>query len=470
MTVTLPTAPCVVSQGTVLEDFTNMAAWTPDASVQALARHYRCQDQANKGGIVFGQKYNSTAQGWITRTGLSWDLHDLAALRLDCCKPEVGSPFILAPGVKLTLELSSTGDFSTSKMSSGLCGFVPNGDQRLTIGAAEFTPTGGESWANVMVAARIGMTCSNYGDGATHYTYSMAVLLDKIVKNPQNKALLMIGVDTSLWAGFSAFLSALDDYGLRSHAFTSMIDYDNVGDSTYSTWTQIAAAVAAGLYCVPMHTAWLLANPGAPNVRTVPPYHADDTADYPDASDTTQVQRLSYANNVLAFQRLKEIHDFYGLPWNPAVTLSHGSYPGDYEYRLLHRDMGAIATIDQPSSFAAGTPTHLWWHPLPAATGIQPLEIGGYNLPNTTTLANLTGVLDNAVLYGRQLATLFSNTTQWTDANFRAFLAAAVAYQSAGQLLIVNPAEFLAQIYTPAQIAAAADRTATLRLLRGGVC
>jgi len=227
MTVVLPSAPCVISQGTVIEDFTNLAAWVADAQTTAPVRHYRCLDQANKGGIVIAQPTTATAQGFLTRTGLSLNLAAMTTLRLDFCWPYCGSA-VGAIGGKITMEFSSTGNFAVSKMSATTAGGQPSGllkhgYSRMTVGLGEFVSTGGESFANTMVAMRVGLTTNNYGDGATHYTCGPVVLLDKVVMNAQQKAMVVIGIDTSLQPGFSKFLAALDAYGLRSHAFTAMI-------------------------------------------------------------------------------------------------------------------------------------------------------------------------------------------------------------------------------------------------------
>ena len=451
MTITLPTAPCVIDQGTVIEDFTNLAAWTADSSMNALARHYRCVDQANKGGIVLSQRTTSVAQGFATRTGLSLDLSAMQTIRLDLCLPMVGQALYSGSSARLTIEFSSTGDFSTKKMSSGLSNWPKHGYSRLTVGVGEFTATGGESFANPMVAMRVGLTCSNYGDGSTCWTACPYVLLDKIVMNAQQKPLLCIGIDTELSAGLAAFLAALDSYGLRTHAFTAAIDYDNVGDATHSTWAEIQAAVAGGLYCVPEYTSWLLASPAAA-VRPVPPYPAQDTSDYPDASDSTYLNRIGLNNSETVWQRVKAIHDFYGLPWNPDLALCHNGYGDDYENRYLWQSRGVKMQSAQPGNYSATYPDEQWYHSLPPLMGIDPVDTYGMNLNASTTLAQLKSVLDRAVLYGRQLFCFFSNTSQWTDDDFRAFLAYAVAYQQAGQLLIVNPAEFAAQVGITASI------------------
>jgi hypothetical protein len=452
--IATPPAPCVIDPGTILDDFTNMASWTPDAQMSALTRHYRCLDQADKAGIVLGQPATATAQGWITKNGLSWDLHDMVSIRLDMMSPFVGANTINAgpTGQRICIEFSSTGNFAAKKMSSvdgggHLSSFLRRGYSRWTVGLSEFTATGGESWANTMVACRIGYLTSTYMNPNTVSTY---LLLDKLVKNPRSKGVLSLGIDTAFAAGFQTMLASLDAANLRTKAYTAGIDYDNVGDATYSTYADIVAAINGGLYCVPNLTAWLLSNAGCPNAaRPVPPYHADDTAAYLDTSDSTFVNRLNAANVRLIWERTKEIHDFYGLPWNPEFQLFHAGNADDYESRLMWLERGVRLSGALGLSVSASY-NYNQWASIPAPQAVlDPLDIGTVNTAiGLVSLAQAEAILDSCVLYGRMFSPNFYTGvgTQWTDADFQAFLAYAKAYETAGTLDILSVPDMITQL------------------------
>lgn len=583
-------APCVISEGTVIEDFSDTAEWSADTMVQALLPHWRCVDDIEKKGVVLRLKYTATDTGWITKTGLSLNLSDLVTLRLDLNNPAMKAGLLYAGDTCLKIEFSSTGVFGTKCMSA-YTGTVASGPVRFTIGAGEFTAVGGESWANTMIAMRIGLVLkSGYGvpsheatdttntttsasmsSLATGYTLadeldddvnahiasttyhrsasssidfggtpnslatlitktnllktavvahcdettvhkvvdkwlvdfltsiptatdqascqwllnyvkmiwnthlpsssprtvSPYIMLDKIVKNAQNRPMIALGFDTSISEYFQRDLAIVRAAGILNKCHTTMLDYDNIGDLTYSTWGEIKAAADEGLGILPMETMWLLWSP-TNSVRPVPPYLPYD-ANRIGASDLTFGIYFNPERRRLLWDTVRAIHAHYGLPCDLRFITTHAGVHDDYGNRLVWQQMGVVGAFISGAGWAVSNGPSEWALSLPAPKVREgPIDFQGANVDNSVSLATVKSWVDRAILYGRFCCFDFysSPASVWSAVDFQELVAYIVAKRDANLLDIVSLEEFAALAAEPTS-ATLNDRPASLSSVPG---
>jgi len=441
-------APCVISAGTVIEDFSAFSSWVKDSQLLSTYRHWRCLDDPTKVGVC--TVHTATASptvGYITRTtGLALDLSDMVSLRLDFAAGLSSDQY---GGTEyITVDISSVTDFSKrmSFATTAYCAATFDGE-RLLMKAGDFTAVGGESWANTMVAIRIGVNLANYSYGCNggHYKY-----FDKIVKNPQTSGLVMIAFDTSYKADSDVFMDALADNGLTSKAHSLLFDYDNIGDAPYNTYAQLLAIEAAGLQMYPSHTPWLLYAPTNAN-RPVPPYPAQDD-DYANAVDLTALHLLTAAQNAEVQRRIKVIHDFYGFPWRSDLFLPHGGSFYGATGRQFFREAGFRAAVARADWSATSKGPHYMTLPVAGNHVVAWYLASGGGATNAHVIDAIDEVCEGN---GRYLYLHFGrtdSTAEWTEADMRTELAYLKTKQDAGLLTVVTPAEFLALAMQPVDI------------------
>jgi len=152
-------APCVISEGTVIEDFSDAAQWTPDANIWgALSLNQMSLLNDTKQSVQAKTVASTTSiTGTITKT-ISLALDTLKnSMILDCYLYLDCLMDLYTSGAKVSVEFSSTTDFSKS-FKYTVPYFMPGGWNRVIISQYDWVNTGAESWANTMVRLRIGVT------------------------------------------------------------------------------------------------------------------------------------------------------------------------------------------------------------------------------------------------------------------------------------------------------------------------
>ena len=442
-------APCVISAGTVVEDFSDRSEFTADGTqIVSMYDHWRCLDDMSKRGIATRHSYSaSPTTGYITKTGMSLSLAGLNALRFDFRHYAPAEAY--STPCAIGLEFSSTGNFGTKCMRAtyGPTTSLPAGygPFRWLIGSSEWTSVGSESWSNTMVAMRVSLTplWPAYG-----IMYSPYFFLDKLVLNPVTTPLVVLSFDSASTATTDITQDALADYGFSGKGFANMVDSDNVGDTGYNTWPQLKALDSAGLRMIPQHTNWLLQSPrntdGILN-RPVPPYPVEDT-DYVGADDSTNNVFVSYEHFALIDQYLRSIHAYYGIPWTRDLFNPHSGLANGLDVTRFYRDFGfrsVAVRADWQSSTIKQTP----YHTLPIVEGnmMQWAVATG-----VATHTDVMSAIAEVVSYGRYLHLGYGPVpAYWTEANLRAELAELRRLEDLGSLTVVTLSEFLTRNGVP---------------------
>ena len=437
------TAPCVISPGVVIEDFTNFAAWVKDAQIYTMYRHWTCLDDPDTTGLqIMHQNTATPSMGYVSRTtGLAIDLSDMDCVRLDF--RAIAPSEILPIFLNLTLTFSSTADFSKAMTSNKVRIPWGMGDLRWTIPKADFTASGGESWSNPMVAMRIGLNLDAATYGAIN---NVKLYLDKVVKNPKTTALVMLTCSASKTVSTDIIMAALRDYGFLEKAYAGLVDYQSIGSATWNTWAQLKSMSDAGLRFHPNQTGWLL---NAPHdaVRPVPPYPAYNAA-YDNCTDGTSGDRLSLAQNHAVDAAARAIHDYYGIPERDNVFDPHAAGFTSMQAREFMRVKGFDLALFRSDWTATSKGIQFCSLPLP--------DIGCFQWYLATALgatnANVLAAIDNITANGGYLNLYFGSaagTVEWAEADLRAELAYLRAKEDAGLLRVVTPTEFAALAREP---------------------
>jgi hypothetical protein len=150
------TAPCVVSSGTVIEDFSDSTQWTKDSYGGTPGNWYDSTIAAGQRRTYFKHAYPSAASTATWTKTISLDLSSLytPAMALKVWVPHqyyLGSWSMIS---RVGVQFSSTTDFS-KYFSWEYNGGLRHGLQRLIIGSADWTNTGSESWSNTMIRMRV---------------------------------------------------------------------------------------------------------------------------------------------------------------------------------------------------------------------------------------------------------------------------------------------------------------------------
>jgi hypothetical protein len=366
--------PAILDEGTIIEDFSDASEWTCDANMDASLfssspYHNRCLDDPEKWAIVVRHKSQSVPvnPGYVYKTTCSLDLSSMTSVRLDYL--HVTSSEGGGVGYGITLQFSSTTDFSkyfTAYVPSA-SGFQSGSGARATFRKSDFVQGTGtnESWSNTMVSIRIGLTtyATSYGTGGTARFF-----LDKLVLDPVTKPLCVVGFNTSSATDAPAMMTVMEDYGYADKPFCSMLDYDDIGDSEegQGDWTDIQDLAARGLHILPMFTPWLLRSPvstgsGGDVWRSTPPYPPPDTTVPTNITDAYSGYAFRYESFVECMAAARAIHDFWNLPWNTEILLTHGGqfYTEEF-YRWFWKESGFTAYADR-AEYSSVTGYHGEW-------------------------------------------------------------------------------------------------------------
>lgn len=147
------TAPCVISAGTVLEDFADYTQWTQDTGAYAPKASY-ISETIGKIGVQLSLQATaaSTTYYFYTKTiNQSFNVYK-ASIELRVFT-HAGS--VEGGAARLSVELSSTTNWS-KKFSYVTTYCLKAGWTHIRIIENEWTNTGGESWSNTMLRLRIG--------------------------------------------------------------------------------------------------------------------------------------------------------------------------------------------------------------------------------------------------------------------------------------------------------------------------
>jgi len=444
-------APCMVSDGTVIETFTDHETWVLDTTYlqgnssesepEHPYEHHRCLDACDKVGLYTYRKPLTTtpALAYMTKTtGLSLNLLSMTSLRLDFSLGGYGDQ---GPTLTqwLSFDIASVTNFS--KYMSFSTKFSPGMEyNRLRMDKTAFTAVGGESWSNTMIAMRIGFVMPYYTYGCLG---SPKWFFDKLVKDPVSIGLVTIGVDCSASADTDIYLDALSDNGLSGKAYGNMLDYDNVGDATYNTWPQLVALEAAGIKLYPNFTPWLLQAPYNA-VRPVPPYPAYD-ADYSMVTDLDWANEMGLEHYREVMLRMRRLHDYYGIPWRTDFFMPHNGNFNNTESAHFLRSSGCKAWAVRADWNKSGPYKSTLLQTLPTQG-----EFGYWMVyANAVNHADVTTAIDEVAAHnGAYLNLCYSQigsaSDEWLEADLRSELAHIKAHQDAGDLLVVSPSEFIA--------------------------
>lgn len=458
------TAPCMVSEGTVIEDFTNYASWSSDSQIGTLAKHWRCLDDPSKPGTMAYKKYTaSPSAGYIWRTDKSFSLSDMTTLRLDLSSIVDADVFLY--GCKISIELSSVTDFSKSKYigplygntTQSICWYLGtgiDGGQRITIHKDEFLTYNSESWSNTFVAIRIGFHPVTAAYGWSGY---QKVYFDKLVKNPVvDKPYLLLSIDPSFTTDTNIMMDALSDNGLTAKAFANMVDTDNIGDANYNTWAQLKAIYQQGVQMPANHTGWILQTPYNA-VRPVPPYPAEDT-DFANCTDSTNAEMLTAEMHHEIMARLRTIYIYYGLPWDDSVLAPHAGNFNSVEGRRFFDEYGFRALLARSDYNTISYPNAGHFSMSMPITGRT--IWGTYVTDSQNAQGDIQAAIDKMIVTGRYLCLyygLHQTSGEWDESWLRSDLAYIKSKWDAGQIEVVTLAEFLARGMPTVSTASSSD-------------
>jgi len=338
--------PCVVSAGTVLEDFTDYTDWSIDSSTyQYAAVETRISQTIGKLGCKFGLKAAgaSTTTYYWTKT-ISMSLNSYKAgieLRFYAAPIDAGIANNNA-SCKVAVEFSSTTDFSKS-FSFITAAAVHPGWNYLRVAESDWTNTGSESWSNTMLRVRIGLKPT--------WTGAMSVIY------PDE---LLGGVETTP----SIILSVWDNYPITNHlaAIGAMgwkgdicFDFANEGQYGRLTVEQFEEALAAGWsvndginQSEVLDPSWSHTAQGYLSVEMLAAIHEYNVAEFDARGWPTPMH--SYGT----FLNYIEVGDFYKMLSNQGVrTMMReaptsrylNAQPIDDRYQLVRYELGSAVTL-----------------------------------------------------------------------------------------------------------------------------
>lgn len=147
--------PCIITAGTVFEDFTDDTDWTLDSGLSKSLNWV----SETIGKLSLRLSCGATTVGgtayYATKT-ISRDMSsDKSGIELTCyASHNAANP---SGVVKATVEVSSTTDFSKS-FKFQTAANLHDGWNRIHVAETDWTNTGSESWSNTMLRLRVGLT------------------------------------------------------------------------------------------------------------------------------------------------------------------------------------------------------------------------------------------------------------------------------------------------------------------------
>jgi len=234
------TAPCIIDAGTDVELFATAGDWTQDGQMYAPAASALSLTEG-KASLLLQLHANTTViSGYAVKT-IDLDMETLIAtgtVVLDVfAYANFSKSATLGANMRVYLAFSSTADFSKS-FSNGSVWTLHYGWNRIVIGLADWTNTGGEDWANQMIRLKVGLTPSNYGEMG-------AVIFDRLRAGVQNHSSILLRFDDSFESHYSVAFAKLLTLGLPA---TVDLVSDYVDNPPYSALTvaNVQAMFAAG--------------------------------------------------------------------------------------------------------------------------------------------------------------------------------------------------------------------------------
>jgi len=215
------TPPCIITEGTVFEDFTDDTDWTLDSGLsKALAWVSETVGKLSL-RLALGTTGASGTTYYATKT-ISRDMSgDKSGIELACyASLNAAGPNGIS---KVTIEVSSTTDFSKSFKFQTVTN-LHDGWNRIHVAESDWTNTGSESWSNTMLRLRVGLTPQWTGAAPSVYFDS---LTGGVTTTPA--VVLMFG---NAKHGPLTALPALEDKGWKANLPIDLFSMDDADRMT----------------------------------------------------------------------------------------------------------------------------------------------------------------------------------------------------------------------------------------------